>query len=322
MKHAKKWCATLLALLLAFSALSTGMTALAAEEPEPSGPLASLTVNGKAVDLEKNPVECEILNISKTSAKLKWKFREECSSKTGVTYYTNTSINDFKVKNGGTVKLPKSGWAKVLLWGGGRYYDLYLYQGKPRLNPQTLWMGETEASGNEFDPTTSFNSLSKLVAIKSSRPGVVKIRQYGDTLKDCIFEPRKPGKSKITADVIINGKKTRLTTTYTVKKYPNALKELKVDGRKVNLKDNKFFGSVSLDKKRVKVKFRLGKGWKLKSCTCYDEKADKYVNLKSGGTVTLVRDEEEEFCSSMVYFILVKGKDVFTYELSLQASAF
>ena len=330
MKNAKKLLSTLLALLLVFSALSTGMTALAAEEDgSGSNAIANLTVGGKTVDLAAFPKEYSELNCNKKSVKIQWSLWEGWKL---VTAWANVRVGDsvvgeeaYEITNGGSVKLPKGGYATIHFLArtdsedDEESYDIYLHYGKPKLLPEKMVAGSAPV------PVKSEGlEKQKVVSIKSSNTKVLGVTKSGKYLNNCKLKPKKAGKSTVTATMLINGKKQKFKATYVVKKYPNALKELKVDSTKVNLKKNKFNATLQLKKKKVKVTFKAAKGWKVKKCTCtyLDTYGDDRYTFKNGETVYVPSgmDSEGEYPDwAFVTIVLTnKKKDTFTYELKMR----
>jgi hypothetical protein len=104
--------------------------------------------------------------------------------------------------------------------------------------------------------------------------------------------PVKLGKSKITVTYKYKGKKYTTSATYTVKKYPNPFKSIKVNGSKINLKANRYSYNVEKFKKsRVKVQFSLAYGWKLTRGYTYG-KDYSLVPVKNGSTVKVPKGDE------------------------------
>ena len=302
MKSMKKLFSTMLALLLVFCSLSAGMTVLAAEETAlAETPFSSFVVGGTKVDFTKYE-SYDILNYKKTSAKVEWKLNDGWSAEV-------SAFGDKRdtVKNGGSVQVKKGDSIFVDVSatrkdGKIKYYTVYIFNGKPRLEGGTIWMGRSE-----YWPSWSgLRGASKLVSITSSKKAVLGVKK-GDSLGNCTLLPKKPGSAKVTVVVKVNGKKMTLSANYTVKKYPNALKELKVDGKKVDLKKNKFGAQVNVSKKKVKLDYKIAKGWKVK-CSYFDFNSNKRVNVKSGGTLP---------ANNWVVFQLTRGKDTFWYEIGI-----
>lgn len=315
MKRTRNLLSALLAFLLVFCSLSAGMTVLAvADEDAPiasAEPFASLKVGGKAIKLDNNDTYT-FLNYGKTSAKVQWKLNEGWNV-TRTSYFTSSNSKDTTLKNGGTVKVPKNGNAILDIHVDNgysyKYCSIFIYNVKPRLISDTIWMGSRE-NMLSFD---GFSGNAQAVSIKSSKPGVLAVTKsqgQDSRVYDCCLTPKKPGTSKITLVAKINGKKKTFSANYTVKPYPKPITMLKVDGKAVNLGKNKFAANVKTKKNKVKVQYKIAKGWKLKRCSYWDDAARKSVVVKSGGTVK-TKD------TAWVVFRLTRGKDVFWYDMQI-----
>lgn len=306
MKNLKRLLSSALALLLVFCSMSAGMVVLAAEETAAATaatPFASFTVGGQQVDFNKSEAY-SVLNFNQSFAKLEWVLNDGWDAE--VSYYPTGSLDIVKLNSGDSVQVTKDESVYVNVWAtkqdGSDFknYTVYIFSGKPRLLDGTIWMGVKET----WLDWSGFAGASEVVSIKSSNKAVLGVKKKA-TVGNCILVPKKPGSSKITLVAKINGEEKTFTAKYTVKAYPNALKELKVGGKAVNLKKNKFYTQVKTGKKKVKVTFKVAKGWKAK-CGYYNGK--KYVYIKSGGTIPAPK---------WVFFRLTKGKDVFFYEMDL-----
>lgn len=317
MKKMKRLLSSLLALLLVFCSLSAGMTVLAAEETEvpeegvvavASTPFASFTVGGRKVDFSKATYSV-VTNYTAATAKIQWKLNKGWKlSELYYGQYVNGKYKETKVKNGDTVKIAKGDSLSLNVMANTDDYSKSFYGGveiireKLALKGTTVWMGVNEQpvwTGSSFnmEPVEVKSSNTKVLAVKKQKDNT---SIYGYNLV-----PKKPGKAVITAKIKVNGEEKTFKATYTVKKFPNALKSLKVGGKTINLKKNKTYAQVKTGKKTAKVEYKIAKGWKVK-CVYYNGK--KYVNLKSGGTVSTPK---------WVVFQLTKGKDMFWYDMDV-----
>lgn len=312
MKKMKRLLSSLLALLLVFCSLSAGMTVLAAEETEEPEegvvavaptPFASFTAGGTKVDFTKAK-DYHIQNYNKGSAKVEWKANDGWNI--NVSYYSERARHSVELKSGDSVPVKKNELVEIDVLASNEYstspeeYSVNIYRGKPGLVGMNIWMGVKEV----YLEPSGIRGSTKVVSIKSSKKAVLGVRK-GETLGNCTVIPKKPGSAKVTVVVQINGKKQSFSANYTVKKFPNALKELKVNNTKVNLKKHKFGAEVKTGKNKVKVKYKIAKGWKVK-CVYYN--GNKDVSLKSGGTVSTPK---------WVFFFMTKGKDEIQYMLQL-----
>lgn len=311
MKQLKRLLSLGLAMVLAFCTLSAGMVAHAEEEANPADSniaFASLTVGGKSLDVSQGMEDFSILSYDKTTAKVSWTLNEgwQVTSAYSMKSDSSTSTN---LENGGTVKVPKGGSVEIGIDANNgyyyRYYRVGIYTGKAKLLGGTVWLG----SGESMPVCQGVSSGSEVLSIKSSNPEVLAAGK-GDRLYSCVLLPKKAGSSKVTVVLNINGEKKTLKATYTVKKHPNAITSLKVNGKSVNLKKNKFYAMVKVNKDKTKVEYKIAKGWKAK-CSYYDEAKGKHVTLKSGGWVPT------KYYTG-VMFTLTKGSDTFYYDVVLE----
>ncbi len=143
---------------------------------------------------------------------------------------------------------------------------------KPKIVTETLWAG-----CEYFGPVGIINlsDSARIISIKSGSPKVIKPHRDGPGLYDNYLEPLKPGKAKITVKYRDGGKSGTLSATYTVKKYPNPLSYVKVNGQKINIKGNKYYYDVNKYKKTsATIVVKPAKGWKIMWTWGYTEKAD------------------------------------------------
>ena len=187
-------------------------------------------------------------------------------------------------------------------------YYIYIYTGKPKLRGATYWAG---ATGFPICDNVSYDT--KVVSVKSSKSDVISVKK-GKTLDKCKFTAKKAGKSTITIELNLNGEKKKVKATYTVKKYPNALKTLKVDGKSVNFKKKPFEYSTKVSKDKVKVEFKAGSGWKFEGGAYFDVSAGKFVTIKSGSKVKVPKGKSVTVFLDMVN----KKKEYFEYVVVLK----
>ena len=129
-----------------------------------------------------------------------------------------------------------------------------------------LWVGLGRC------PVVAINlpANAKSFSVTSSKPGVLKVgKQKGFGPYGWWMEPLKPGKAKITLKYKTGGKIKSVSATFQVKNYPDPFEYIKINGKKVDLKKNKFeFYSRNYKKKTFTVSFKLNAGWKLDSNPC------------------------------------------------------
>ena len=91
---------------------------------------------------------------------------------------------------------------------------------------------------------------------------------------------KKPGTSVIKVTFKNeNGKKQTLKTTLRVKKYPEPIKRLKVNGKSVKLSENKYGFAGKCSKSTVKVKMAPKSGWVITNV--YGHYYDKNWDMKT-----------------------------------------
>ena len=170
---------------------------------------------------------------------------------------------------------------------------------KPKLHMFMLWENNDHSITEKIE---NFPAGAKVYKISSSKPSVIKASFSKDgyiTLKAL-----KAGQSKIPVKYKQNGKSKTLKATYTVKKYPNAIKTLKINGKSVNLKSYKYkYDIATYTKDTMKVVFKPSSGWKVirsfysGSNGVVEIKSGKKFNVTSGGYINLllINKQEEKF---------------------------
>jgi len=123
-------------------------------------------------------------------------------------------------------------------------------------------------------------------SVKSSNKKVIKVSKYyyydDKNKKHTGYELlyKKAGKAKITVKYKTpSGKVKTAKKTITVKPYPNPIKSLKVNGKKVSTKKNQYFYDKKYKGTKAKIKVKLNKGWKIKSAyiDVYNNKTGKEI---------------------------------------------
>lgn len=166
----------------------------------------------------------------------------------------------------------------------------------------------------------------------SSNPDVIKIRNdewfdSDDVLHNGFMADfKKPGKATITADFTKpDGTTATISKEMTVKKYPNQIKSLKVNGKKVTISKNKFvYVPSSYNKTKASINMKLKKGWKVIDATAclrdYSSGDDKTVklsksSLKKGKTVKFNFPKKYDFVD--INIAMKKGNDYITYYIGI-----
>ena len=183
--------------------------------------------------------------------------------------------------------------------------------------------------GCEADYTISNTQNSKLgyelLYMQSSDPSIVKITEYEQSSYS-VYEVNalKPGKAIVTARIIDdNNYIYEIPCTVTVKKYPNQIKSLKINGKSVKIKGNKRFSCTKVTKKnKAKIKIALKKGWKITKVK------GKYLNIKTGKSTkikgikkAIVKGKPFKFPKKYyvadITITMKKGKQTMKYSISL-----
>ena len=163
---------------------------------------------------------------------------------------------------------------------------------------------------------------AKVTSVKSSNSKVIKVRKNkydGDTWFSADF--KKVGKSTLTIKYKKpDGSSSTMKKTITVKKYPNQIKSLKVNGKKVKISENKYGFYVEKCKKTsVKVKVSLKKGWKVdeyvtaSACNSKNGK-EKEIKIKASNiTKGKAIKFPKGYDTLNVNFDMVKGKKMVPY---------
>lgn len=176
---------------------------------------------------------------------------------------------------------------------------------------------------------TNTGKSAKVTSVKSNNSKVAKV--YKNTYKDengkkqvsFTVQGKKPGKAKLTVKFKSGGKTKTIKKNISVKKYPNQIKSLKINGKKVKIKgDRKFYYSKSKYKKTsAKIKMQLQKGWKITHVY------GNYSNYKNGkyGKISGVKKKitsgkkinfPKKWTDMYIYVEMKKGNDIISYDVS------
>ena len=186
-----------------------------------------------------------------------------------------------------------------------------------------IWIG-TECGISVVD--TDWEEWADITAVKSSNPKILTVKKgsYTDDSETYTFydlKGKKAGKVTLTVDFDTpeDGHKV-LVKTVKVKKYPKAITNLKVNGKKVSTVKHKFYYNkkISKSKTSVKIKMSLKKGWKIVGV--YADRAkvsgEDYKTftvtksaLKKGKAIKFPKDYKEMY----ITVTLKKGSDYFNY---------
>lgn len=166
---------------------------------------------------------------------------------------------------------------------------------KVKINAETLW---ADAYGFQIS-AENVPENAKVTSVKSSNKSVLKVKKYGDTFSDIIVFPgTKTGKAKITVKYKVGKNSYSVTSpNYTVKKFPNAIKSLKIkignSTKTVNLKKNKIDYIVNkFNETKATVTVKAASDWRVGSLHLYSGSTDK--DIKSGKSFKVPKGENGE----------------------------
>lgn len=189
----------------------------------------------------------------------------------------------------------------------------------PYLETDTFWVKDRGAYIyiDKFDEEKDV--ITSLVSSNPAVLGVVKDSAYVYGWK---ILPKKPGTVKLTAKCTVNGKNYTLTQSFKVKKYPKAIKKLKINGKTVKVTAKKRPWETTKNKYKksyVKVKITPKKGWKIERAWfdmgdrgyLYDTKTLKPNVIKKGKKIKFPKKYKSGMVMVMMYH--PKTDAFFTY---------
>ncbi len=180
---------------------------------------------------------------------------------------------------------------------------------KPSIITSTLWAGVGRCAlivlnlpedAKAFSVTSSDKSIIKAGCDDRNDAGSLWIK------------PLKAGKAKITVKYKSGGKTRSVYARFTVKKYPNPLAWVKINGKAIDLKKNKLGYDVNnYTKKSITVDYKLSSGWTVKSRSVAKIESDdiKDSKWKKNKAISLAG------CDMAIVTLVLKNKvgDEFTY---------
>ena len=161
-------------------------------------------------------------------------------------------------------------------------------------SPDTFYVGQREfyLDVGNYDDASGETDWATITSAKSSKKSVVKIKsdtwegEDGNPVKAYSMKFLKAGKAKITVNFQkSNGSAGSITKSVTVKKYPNQIKSLKVNGKTIKtskgIKRYEYY-VTKFKKSKVNVKMALKKGWKISDVyvSVYNSKNGKSKDIK------------------------------------------
>lgn len=138
--------------------------------------------------------------------------------------------------------------------------------------PKTFWIGQDEEWLRLVDQD---DGIVYIDGIKQSKKGVFSITkedyldENDNTHYDIYVKPAKAGKTKLTVNYSdVEGTQGTVSASFKVKKYPNEIKKLVVNGRSIKIgkkAKNRFGCRVKTKGTRTSIMLKPSKGWKITS---------------------------------------------------------
>lgn len=188
--------------------------------------------------------------------------------------------------------------------------------------PDRMWAGES-GYGVEIEGAAVESVKSSNKAVLVAKRGFfydendVKTPFYYLTAK-------KAGKATITVKYSDpDGKTGTLEKSIKVKKYPNPIKSLKVNGKKVTVSKNKYmYSKGNFKSTKAIVKVTLNKGWKIADTWAYGyTKSGKTVKIKITKKMltkgTVIKKLLKKYQTIDIGFTMIKGDDDISYNINL-----
>ena len=188
-----------------------------------------------------------------------------------------------------------------------------------------LWKG----ADSQWVNVWKGNQNATVTKVSSSNTKVIAIEKFkeknekGKTQTFYYIAPKSTGKATITVSFTTpGGKKLKAKKTIRVKKYPNEITSLKVNGKKVNLSENKFrYDKGKITASKVKIALKLKKGWKIENAygNCWnmsgsDKEIKNAKSLVSKGSEIKFPKKYSEF---EILIEMTNGKDTINYHIRL-----
>ena len=174
------------------------------------------------------------------------------------------------------------------------------------------WKGDEYLYCCNFNADAEVESNAVVESITSSKKSVIKVVNKGTGLYEHYLVPKKTGKTKITIKYSYLGTQYKVSATYTVKKYPNPFKYLKVDGKKIKTTKYKYSRTIKNYKKATaKIQLKLKSGWKIYDAVWSNNEELVGVTGKKTFTVNV----HEEDCTEIFFILKNKKKHVMIYRI-------
>ena len=180
-----------------------------------------------------------------------------------------------------------------------------------------------------YNTKTYEGESNAVTTAKSSKPKVLKVYKVirtdysGNKTTVWKWKALKAGKAKIVLKYKTkSGKTGKIKHKVQVKKYPNEIRKLTINGKAVNVRKNKFSVTRNgITSESIRIKLKLKKGWSIESASgrLYTSGSTKDLKgvkkkLKKGKAISFDKKYNEMFL-----FIYMKNKkgDRIGYDISL-----
>ena len=195
-------------------------------------------------------------------------------------------------------------------------------------NDGTIWQGQYTGAW-VYNKKTGKDA--KITSVKSSNSRVKVERntwkdEDGKNQTSYSLLGKKPGKAKLTIKYKAGSKTRTIKKTVNVKKYPNQIKSLKINGKTIKTKgDRRYFYNTNgrrYTKTSAKIQMKLKKGWRISFIE------GNYFNYKTGkdGRISNIRSKvtggktikfPKKWTSMHIYVVMEKGNDTIDYNIDL-----
>jgi len=186
--------------------------------------------------------------------------------------------------------------------------------------PDVIWIGQDDLAIYVFNE----DKESRVTKVTSNNSTVLKVRterwrNEKNKMQTYYFiRAKSAGKATIT----VKHSKGTIKKTIRVKKYPNHITSLTVNGKKVNISDNKFhYIKGKIKSSKVTVKMNLKSGWKIIDVwgNCWnmnggDRSFTKSASVVKKGSAISFPKKYSEF---ELMIAMTNGKDTINYHIRL-----
>jgi hypothetical protein len=139
------------------------------------------------------------------------------------------------------------------------------------VKPETFWQGDWQRVMLENLPKGA-----AIASVKSSRTDIIQVVE-ADENRPWMLHALAGGKSRITVRYTLkSGAAKSVSATFTIKKYPNAIKYIKLNGKKLPIKPAEDIQYLlqGYNKTATRLTVAANTGWKIEKITLYLDKID------------------------------------------------